>query len=112
MTSPLDRDVADIEGAAALPRRNGELVFEAPWEGRAFGMGVAVRDAYGYEWRAFGDLLAAEISAAERAGAPSTYYERWLAALEKLAISRGIVSAQELDARTTEYASGQRLDDF
>lgn len=31
-----------MSGAAALPRRNGELVFEAPWQGRAFGLALAL----------------------------------------------------------------------
>ena len=37
-----DRLIANMEGSAALPRKNGELVFEAPWEGRAFGIAVAL----------------------------------------------------------------------
>ena len=28
-----------------LPRRNGELVFEAPWESRAFGLAAAYLQA-------------------------------------------------------------------
>ena len=31
----------DIEGPAAPPRSNGELVFAEPWESRAFGMAVS-----------------------------------------------------------------------
>ena len=31
-------------GAAAPPRSNGELVFEAPWESRSFGMAVALSE--------------------------------------------------------------------
>lgn len=112
MTSSAERQIANMDGAAALPRDNGELVFETPWEGRAFGLAVAMREAYGYEWREFQDLLAAEIGAAEEAGAATTYYERWLASLEKLAIAKGLVSPEELDTRTAEYESGLREDDF
>jgi hypothetical protein len=32
-----------MEGTAALPRQNDELVFNAPWESRALGMAVAPR---------------------------------------------------------------------
>ena len=42
----VDREVASLEGTAALPRRNGELVFEAPWQGRAFGMAVVLRQYF------------------------------------------------------------------
>ena len=94
-----------------LPRKNGELVFEAPWEGRAFGVAVGLSDGGLYGWSEFRDWLVEEIAAPERTGAPSTYYERWLASLEKLLLAKGVVSQEELDTRTAEYASGERDDD-
>jgi nitrile hydratase accessory protein len=111
MSASPDQRIGQMAGAAALPRSNGELVFEAPWEGRAFGMAVALYDQGVYRWRDFRDHLDAEIVAAEQAGIRSSYYERWLASLEKLAIGRGIITPAELDARTVEYLSGQRDDD-
>jgi nitrile hydratase accessory protein len=110
MTKP-DPEVAQMEGVEALPRRNGELVFEALWEGRAFGMAVALNDQGLYPWREFRDELVSRIGAADAAAEPSTYYERFLAALESLALRRGLVSREELDVRTEAYASGER-DDF
>jgi nitrile hydratase accessory protein len=86
------------------------LVFVAPWEARAFGLAVALNDGGRYAWRDFSQGLAAEIAAAERDGVHSSYYERWLATLEKLAIAKGLVTPAELDRRTTEYASGARDD--
>ncbi len=38
-----DQRIEDLGDDLAVPRRNGELVFEAPWEGRVFGMTVALR---------------------------------------------------------------------
>ena len=99
-----------MDGPAALPRKNGELVFEAPWEGRAFGLAVAMSDQEQYAWDEFRQRLIAEISHAETGGARSTYYERWLAALESLLLDRGLVSRDELERRTAEYASGARHD--
>src|SRR5262249_18525318 len=46
----VDRVVAAMEGATALPRENGELVFDEPWQGRAFGMAVALHEDGLYEW--------------------------------------------------------------
>jgi nitrile hydratase accessory protein len=111
MSATPDQRIGQMEGAAALPRSNGELVFAAPWEGRAFGMAVALYDQRIYPWRDFRDRLVAEIAAAEQAGIPSSYYERWLASLENLVIARGMITTAELDARTAEYLSGQRDDD-
>jgi len=96
--------IAAIDEQVVLPRKNGELVFEAPWEARAFGLAVALSEAGVYPWRDFSQGLAAETAAVEQQGAPASYYERWLETLEKLAIARGMVSLDELDARTAEYA--------
>ena len=111
MSKAADRQIANMDGDATLPRKNGELVFEAPWEGRAFGIAVAMNEDGLYEWGEFRDHLVGEITSVERAGITSSYYERWLASLEKLAIARGFVTSEELDARTAQYASGERDDD-
>jgi nitrile hydratase accessory protein len=111
MVAERDRRIGDLDGAAALPRQNGELAFAAPWEGRVFGMAVALHDRQVYGWDDFRAQLIAEIAVAEARGASSTYYERWLAAFETLLVARGIVTGTELDARTAEYASGERDDD-
>jgi nitrile hydratase accessory protein len=102
---PDDR-IAQMDGDAALPRKNGELVFEAPWEGRAFGLAVALSDRRVYDWDEFRSRLVAKIASGE-----SPYYESWLAALENVLLSHGLVTVSELDLRTQEYASGERTDE-
>ena len=67
----------DVDGPAAPPRRNGELVFEAPWQGRAFGMAVALLEREGLGWDAFRVHLVAAIEAAPEAA----YYEQFVTAL-------------------------------
>ena len=101
----IERQIAEPEGAP-LPRKNGELVFEAPWEGRAFGLAVALNRAGYYLWEAFRDRLVEQI------GADRAYYESWLAALERLLVERGLVDAAELAERTAAIRSGQRDDVF
>ena len=103
MAAP-DPHITVMDEQVALPRKNGELVFEAPWEARAFGLAVALNEAGVYPWRDFSQGLAAETAAMEQQGAHASYYERWLETLEKLAIARGLVTLDELDARTAEYA--------
>src|SRR5438309_1570369 len=103
--------IGEMDGAAALPRKNGELVFEAPWEGRAFGMAVALNESGTYEWRSFRDQLVDQIASTEAHGAESHYYEQWLASLEEIAVARGLLTRTELDERTREYESGERDDD-
>jgi len=81
----VDPRVAEMQGAAALPRSNGELVFDAPWQGRAFAMALAVVDALGLDWDEFRRRLIAAIDAEPE----RPYYESWLAALERLVADYG-----------------------
>ncbi len=92
MTMRVDAAVTAMTGPAAPPRRNGELVFDAPWQGRAFGMAVAVVERLGLEWKAFQQRLIAAIAAHPEA----PYYDCWVAALEQLVLDYGAVSAEEL----------------
>ena len=112
MATEPDREISNMEGVSALPRDNGELVFEAPWEGRAFSIAVALNTQRLYEWREFRDELVEKIAADEEASIQSSYYERWLGAMEELLLKRGLVTLEELDHRTAEYASGDREDDW
>ncbi len=105
MEATSERAAAQLEGEAALPRSNGELVFAAPWEARAFGMVIALHEQRRYEWNEFRDHLIAEIARAEAAGEPSSYYERWLAAFERLLTEKGLVAPEELAARAAELAA-------
>jgi nitrile hydratase accessory protein len=93
----LQLEIADMRGHGALPRNNGELVFAAPWEGRALAMAIGVVQSLGLAWDEFRLRLIAEIAAdSER-----PYYESWLAALERLVVERGAVSADELAELTS-----------
>ena len=107
-----DRQIADMDGASSLPRKNGELVFDAAWEARVFGMTISMHERQLFAWNEFRDHLIEEIATADRAGSDSTYYERWLEAFEHLLVERGLLSHEELAARLEEFASGRRDDAF
>jgi nitrile hydratase accessory protein len=106
-----------MEGPVAPPRQNGELVFEAPWESRAFGMAVALHDSGAYDWDVFSNHLARQIAMRD-AGADSRhvlpaalntesrYYEAWLSALQDLLVERGFLSMHEVEEMTAVVASG------
>ena len=92
----------DVEGPAAPPRSNGELVFAAPWESRAFGLAMALHDGGLFEWESFRRQLIAAVARAEAAGGEFSYYRCWLEALQTLLDSAGLVdsaSVEELAAR-------------
>src|SRR4051812_15490333 len=81
-----DRQVADMDGPSALPRKNGELVFDAAWEGRVFGLATAMHNGGLFDWNDFRDRLIDEIAEHDRQGEESPYYERWLDAFERLLV--------------------------
>lgn len=102
MTAPLD-----IEGPAAPPRSNGELVFAEPWESRAFGMAVSLYQAGAFTWPQFQAALIARIATWETAPAqdkPYHYYQLWLAALEDVLVGLCAVSTDEVTARAHALA--------
>ena len=75
MSTPLSLSGLD------LPRRNGELVFDAPWQSTVFGLAAAVTGhAFGGDREPFRRQLIKAIAA--EPGRP--YWESWTAALEAL----------------------------
>jgi nitrile hydratase accessory protein len=85
-----------MTGAAALPRDNGALAFDAPWEGRALALAIALVERLELPWDEFRHRLIASI--ADQPERP--YYESWAAALEQLVLDRHLTTAAALDAAT------------
>jgi len=64
-----------------LPRRNGELAFEAPWQSKVFALAAAVVDhAFDGDREPFRQQLITAIAAEP----DRPYWESWTAALESL----------------------------
>jgi hypothetical protein len=68
----------DVSGPAAPPRSNGELLFDQPWQARAFALALSLLERDGVGWDAFRPHLVAAIAAHPAAG----YYECVVEALE------------------------------
>jgi nitrile hydratase accessory protein len=88
--------VALMDGPAALPRDNGELVFAAPWEARSFAMAVALVERQGLDWDVFRQRLMAAV--AEAPDRP--YFASWSVALERLVLDLGLTDSAALDEAT------------
>jgi nitrile hydratase accessory protein len=90
----------------APPRSNGELLFQRAWEGRAFGMAIALSKKGHYEWEDFRRELISSIAEWEdqhgNDGLEWDYYQRWLLALERLLKEAYLLNYQELESRTKE----------
>jgi len=79
---------------ASLPRDNGELVFEAPWQARALALAVALVDKLDLPWEVFRLRLMAEIAKDPQ----RPYYESWGAALESMVVDLDLTTPAALDA--------------
>ena len=105
MPAPQPSAVLDIDGPAAPPRSNGELVFAEPWESRAFGLAMSLNAAGVFEWEDFRQQLIGAVAEAEREATdedPYSYYRCWLLALERVLDAGGVVSTEQLRARAEE----------
>lgn len=101
----VDSLVDELPFGERIPRHSGDVAFDHAWEIRAFSMTVALHEKLGFPWSDFQrELIAAvrkwEIDHPDLHG--WSYYERWMAALEELARSKGWISEAELEARTEE----------
>ncbi len=88
------------------PRDEAGPVFEEPWEAQAFALALKLHEAGHFTWSEWAEALGAEIKAAQARGDPDlgdTYYEHWLAALERLAAEKGLVPAGDLAARKAAW---------
>jgi nitrile hydratase accessory protein len=71
----------DAFSEETLPRSNGELIFDHPWQARALAMAVLLVERTGRPWDDFRRRLMNAIG--DRPERP--YWESWVVALESLA---------------------------
>ncbi len=97
-TSPILRD---------QPRDRDRLVFREPWEAQAFAMAVKLHETGHFTWSEWAGCLNAEIRSAQTRGDPDlgdTYYEHWLAALERIVVEKGLLAGRSLADRKIAWA--------
>ena len=107
MTQKTDRQICRNGSTNRPAQRKWRTNFSRPLGKHApLALAVALNEQDLYEWREFSAELAATIAATEQNNDPSSYYARWVASLKELVIARGLISREQLDARTAEYAAG------
>jgi nitrile hydratase len=92
-----------MDGFGPVQRETGEPVFHEPWESRVFGMfltGAGLPPRTGFD--AARHLLE-QLDPVEYLS--SSYYERWLAAMENALIAAGSLNAGEIEARMQQLAA-------
>ena len=93
------------------PMANGEVIFEAPWQGRIFAMAVALSDQGVFVWSEFQQSLIDTIAesndglAMDSHEVPFEYYDHVQPALERLLDAKGIVLDQAWEVRKQSFAA-------
>jgi hypothetical protein len=92
----VNADLLDADGLAAPPRRNGELIFEAPWQSRVFGLCAAiVETCFHGDREPFRQQLIAAISAEP----DRPYWDSWTVALQQLLLDEGLLDELTIERR-------------
>lgn len=96
-----------LEGRAAPPMANGEVIFEAPWQGRAFGLARVLCEAGHYSWDEFREHLIANIAhwESDNQGEPYQYFDCFLSALMELLDQTGLCQSEALGVREAEFTA-------
>lgn len=93
-------DLGGVHGLGRVEVEENEPVFHNPWEKTVFGTMVATLGQGLYNLDAFRHGIELMDPAHYLT---STYYEHWLATVEKNLIENGVMDRDELDAKTQEF---------
>jgi len=73
------------------PGKNGEPVFDSPWQARTFAMAVKLNESGIFTWSEWADALSINIAAFEAHSEIKTsddYYKLWQSTLENLVAAK------------------------
>ena len=104
-------DPALTKALPRLPRDDDGPVFAEPWQASAFALAVSLSQRGHFTWSEWADTLGEELKASAARGEPddgSHYYHCWLAALERLVVSKRLSDKAALLARKEAWADAYR----
>jgi nitrile hydratase accessory protein len=82
-----------MNAVRGIPRDRDGPVFREPWEAQAFALALALQARGLFTWGEWASALGEEIKRAQAAGDPDTgetYYQHWLATLERMVAHKGL----------------------
>jgi nitrile hydratase accessory protein len=94
-----------------IPHDDGGPIFAEPWQAEAFALAVRLSAEGHFTWKEWAATLAEELKVAAEHGETddgSRYYHCWLAALERLVVTKGLSDPAALLARKEAWADAYR----
>jgi nitrile hydratase accessory protein len=108
----IERLIRELPAAGAIPRNEGELAFDEPWEVRSLGIVVRMHELGRFAWSEFQRELIDVIAEWEALPANDrpdwSYYACWQQAAERLIEKKAFVTHWEFDQRAEEFLTGKR----
>ena len=104
-------DPALTKSLPRLPQDDDGPVFAEPWQASAFALAVSLSQQGHFTWSEWADTLGEELKVSAARGEPddgSHYYHCWLAALERLVVSKRLSDKTALLARKETWADAYR----
>jgi hypothetical protein len=99
----VNTELPDVDGAAAPPRRNGEILFEAPWQSRVFGLCAAiVETCFNGDREPFRQQLIGAIAAEP----DRPYWDSWTVALQRLVLEAGLIDELAIERHIGSQGEG------
>jgi len=88
------------------PQDDQGPVFNEPWEAQAFALVLALHEKGLFSWQEWAAVLSEQIALAQALGDPdlgNTYYQHWLAALEKISRQKNLSNEEEMSSRKSQW---------
>lgn len=88
-----------VQANPGLPTDSQGPVFHEPWQAQAFAMTLALHEKGLFAWGEWAAMLGETIKAAQAAGDPDTgetYYNHWLATLERMVAEKSVTTPADL----------------
>lgn len=98
-------DDISLEGLD-IPQDDSGPVFDEPWQAQAFAMTLKLYEEGQFTWSEWAEQLGAEIArktASSGQADNESYYQCWLAALEKIALKKKLVASDQLGLRKEQW---------
>jgi len=94
----------ELQGSIAPPMANGEVVFDAPWQSRVFGMAQALCEQGVFTWDEFREQLILQIGT-YRGDGDYQYFTHFFNALTFLLEKKQLFSKDELVVLSEQFAA-------
>jgi nitrile hydratase accessory protein len=97
--APAQAALDALDATHPVPRDAEGPIFAEPWQAKAFAVAVDLHARGAFTWSEWANALSRTIQQAQAADDPDlgdTYWDHWLATVERIVADKGLTSAQAL----------------